>query len=143
MDTLHLDLAFDGLRDPVATAMGNPHCTFFVADAEAIDLARLGPKLEHHALFPARANIGIAQVIDRRTIRLRVWERGAGITLACGTGACATLVAAVRRDLTERLATLRLDGGALEIEWRPDGHVVLTGPVALAYEGQLAPEQLG
>ena len=142
MDTLHLDLALDGLEDPVATSMGNPHATFFVADAEAVDLARLGPKLEHDAIFPARANIGIAQVVDRSTIRLRVWERGAGITLACGTGACAALVAAARRDLTGRKASVLLDGGALDIEWRADGHVAMTGGVALAFEGTLAPERL-
>jgi len=142
IDTLHLDLALEGLSDPVATSMGNPHATFFVADAEAVDLARLGPKLEHDAIFPARANIGIAQVVDRSTIRLRVWERGAGITLACGTGACAALVAAARRDLTGRKASVLLDGGALDIEWRADGHVAMTGGVALAFEGTLAPERL-
>lgn len=142
MDTLHLELSFEDLRDPVATSMGNPHCTFFVDDAEAVDLARVGPILERHALFPKRANIGVAQVVDRKTIRLRVFERGAGITLACGSGACATQVAAVRRGLVERKATLRLDGGELEIEWRADGHVIMTGPVALAYEGTLSPETL-
>jgi len=142
MDTLHLDLSLEALRDPVATSMGNPHCTFFVPDAEVIDLRRLGPVLEHHALFPARANIGIVQVIDRKTLRLRVWERGAGLTLACGSGACAALVAAARRGLSERRATLRLDGGEIEIEWRSDGHVVMTGPVTLAFEGTLRPETL-
>ncbi|MBM3554377.1 MAG: diaminopimelate epimerase [Alphaproteobacteria bacterium] len=135
MDTLHLDLALDGLADPVATNMGNPHCTFFVADAEAIDLVRLGPRLEHDPLFPERANIGIAEIIDRRRIRLRVWERGVGLTLACGSGACAALVAAARRGLTDRAATVRVDGGELDILWRDDGRVEMTGPVALAFEG--------
>jgi diaminopimelate epimerase len=138
MDTLHLDLARGPLRDPVGVSMGNPHAVFFVADTEAVDLATLGPALEHDPLFPERANIGVAQVLDRSRIRLRVWERGAGLTLACGTGACAALVAAVRRGLCERRATLILDGGSLEIEWRADGHVMMAGPVATSFTGVLS-----
>src|SRR5207237_8529991 len=118
MDTGRVDLALGPLREPVCTNVGNPHATFFVADAEAIDLAALGPRLEHEKLFPERANIGVATVQDRGLIRLRVWERGAGITRACGTGACAALVAAHRRGLTEREATVTLDGGMLDIRWR-------------------------
>ena len=134
-DTGRVDLALGPLREPVCTNIGNPHATFFVADAEAIDLAALGPRLEHDKLFPERANIGVATVQDRLHIRLRVWERGAGITRACGTGACAAVVAAHRRGLTDRQATVTLDGGTLDICWREDGHVIMTGPAALAFEG--------
>jgi diaminopimelate epimerase len=134
-DTLHLDLSEGPLSDPVAVSMGNPHCVFFVADAEAIDIERHGPLLEHHPLFPERANIGVAQVIDRGTIRLRVWERGAGLTLACGTGACAAAVAAARRGLTGRSVEMRLDGGILNIDWRENDHVTMTGPAAVSYTG--------
>jgi diaminopimelate epimerase len=136
-DTLHVPLALNGLADPVCTSMGNPHATFFVADAEAIDLAHLGPKLEHDPIFPARANIGVAQILGPGRLRLRVWERGDGLTLACGSGACAALVAAARRGLTGRSAELCLDGGALAIEWRADNHVVMTGPVAMSFTGTL------
>ena len=135
MDTDRVDLALGPLREPVCTNIGNPHATFFVADAAAIDLDELGPRLEHDRLFPERANIGVAAVQGRGHIRLRVWERGAGITRACGTGACAALVAAHRRGLTERQATVALDGGTLDIRWRDDGHVIMTGPAALAFEG--------
>jgi diaminopimelate epimerase len=135
MDTNRVDLALGSLREPVCTNVGNPHATFFVADAEAIDLAALGPRLEHDTLFPERANIGVATVQGRGRIRFRVWERGAGITRACGTGACAALVAACRRGLTERHAIVVLDGGALDISWREDGHVIMTGPATLAFEG--------
>ena len=134
-DTGRVDLALGPLREPVCTNIGNPHATFFVADAEAIDLAALGPRLEHDKLFPERANIGVATVQDRLHIRLRVWERGAGITRACGTGACAAVVAAHRRGLTDRQVTVTLDGGTLDIRWREDGHVIMTGPAALAFEG--------
>jgi len=140
-DTLHVPLAVGALADPVATSMGNPHATFFVPDAAAIDLATLGPRLENHAIFPERANIGVAQILDPATLRLRVWERGAGITLACGSGACAATVAAVRRGLLAgRRARVIVDGseggaGALEIEWRADGHVLMAGPVALSFSG--------
>jgi len=135
MDTDRIDLALGPLREPVCTNIGNPHATFFVPDAEAIDLAALGPRLEHHKLFPERVNVGVATVQEGGHIRLRVWERGAGITRACGTGACAALVAAHRRGLTEREATVALDGGTLAIRWREDGHVIMTGPASLAFEG--------
>ena len=141
-DTLHLELSAGDLRDPVATSMGNPHATFFVADAEAVDLAALGPGLEHHKLFPQRCNIGAAQILPDGAIRLRVWERGAGLTQACGTGACAALVAAARRDLTGRRAIVHLDGGALEIEWRGNDHVMMTGPAVSSFSGSFDPEHL-
>jgi diaminopimelate epimerase len=137
MDTLSVDLAAGELANPVCTSIGNPHATFFVADADAVDLAELGPVLEHDDLFPDRANIGVATVENRERIRLRVWERGAGITRACGTGACAALVAAHRRGLTGWHATVALDGGELDIVWRDDGHVVMTGPATLAFEGSI------
>jgi diaminopimelate epimerase len=135
MDTLHVKFALGPLAAPVCTNIGNPHATFFVADAEAIDLAQLGPVLEHDPLFPERANIGVATVRDPGHIRLRVWERGAGLTRACGTGACAALVAACRRGLAGRSAEIALDGGNLDILWRRDGHVIMTGPAKLSFEG--------
>jgi len=137
MDTLCVDLAAGVLASPVCTSIGNPHATFFVGDADAVDLAALGPLLEHDTLFPERANIGVATVRGPERIRLRVWERGAGITQACGSGACAALVAANRRGLTGRHATVALDGGDLDILWRDDGHVVMTGPATLAFEGSV------
>jgi diaminopimelate epimerase len=142
-DTLHVDLALGPLADPVCTSMGNPHATFFVRDAAAIDLASLGPRLEHDPLFPERANIGIAEILASDRIRLRVWERGAGITLACGTGACATLVAAHRRGLAGRRAEICVDGGSLGVEWGADGHVRMTGPAATAFIGSFEPEEFG
>jgi diaminopimelate epimerase len=137
MDTLHLPVTVGQLTDPVGVGMGNPHAVFFVLDAEKVPLADLGPTLEHHPLFPERCNIEAAQVRHDGSIRMRVWERGAGITLACGTGACATLVAAARRGLTGRKADIVLDGGTLTIEWLDNNHVLMTGPVALAYSGML------
>ena len=137
MDTLHLDLARGGVADPAAASMGNPHATFFVPDMAAIDIDRIGPSLEHDPIFPARANIGFVQVLTPERIRLRVWERGAGLTLACGSGACAALVNAHRRGLTTRRAAVLVDGGELEIEWREDGHVLMTGPVATSFTGTL------
>jgi diaminopimelate epimerase len=135
MDTIRVALSLGPLTEPVCSNIGNPHATFFVDDVEAIDLAALGPDLENDALFPQRANIGVAGIDGARRIRLRVWERGAGITRACGSGACAALVAAHRRGLTERQAAVELDGGILDIAWRDDDHVVMTGPAVLAFEG--------
>ena len=136
-DTNHLPLGLGPLQDPVGTNMGNPHATFFVDDADAIPLAELGPKLEHDRLFPERANIGVAQLLGEDRLRLRVWERGAGITLACGSGACAAVVAASRRGLVQRKADVVLEGGTLTIEWLRDGHVLMTGGIALAFKGEL------
>src|SRR6516165_276359 len=125
----------------VELALG-PLSTFFVDNVDAVDLAALGPELEGNQVFPQRANIGVATVRDRGNIRLRVWERGAGITRACGSGACAALVAAHRRGLTAREAGVELDGGVLDIAWRGDGRVVMTGPVALSFEGVFDPNRL-
>ncbi|WP_140984162.1 diaminopimelate epimerase [Asticcacaulis tiandongensis] len=122
---------------PVAVSMGNPHVVFFVDDITTVDVERTGSLIEHHPLFPEGVNVEFAQIIDRNTIRMRVWERGAGITKACGTGACATLVAAARRGLTDRHAHVIMDGGPLHILWRSDDHVIMTGPVALEFEGTL------
>jgi diaminopimelate epimerase len=138
-DTLHVPLALGPLRDPACASMGNPHATFFVADMNAIDLAALGPRLEHDLLFPERANIGVVQVLSPSRLRLRVWERGAGLTPACGTGASAALVNAHRRGLAERRAELIADGGPLFAEWREDDHVLLTGAVAVSFSGTLDP----
>jgi diaminopimelate epimerase len=144
MDTLTADIAAGPLSGPVCSNIGNPHATFFVDDAEAVDLTTLGPLLEHHRMFPERANIGVATVLDPERIRLRVWERGAGITRACGSGACAALVAAHRRRLTGRGATVALDGGELDIQWREeDGHVVMTGSATLVFEGSFDAALLG
>lgn len=122
---------------PGCVSMGNPHVTFFVTDIAEAPILQAGPAIERHPLFPEHVNVGFAQIIDRQRIRLRVWERGAGLTKACGTGACAALVAAARRDLVDRAATLELDGGELFIEWREDGHVIMTGPAAVDFAGEL------
>jgi diaminopimelate epimerase len=136
-DTNHMPVGLGPLQDPVGTNMGNPHATFFVDDADAIPLAELGPKLEHDRFFPERANIGVAQLVGEGRLRLRVWERGAGITLACGSGACAAVVAASRRGLVPRRADVVLEGGTLAIEWLRDNHVLMTGGIALAFRGEL------
>lgn len=130
-DTLHLPLP----GDPAALGMGNPHATFFGEAPDDRTLASLGPVFETYALFPERANIGFATVLAPDRIRLRMWERGAGMTRACGSGACAALVNAHRRGLAGRRATVELDGGELEIEWRDDGRVLMTGPTATSYSG--------
>ena len=143
-DTLSLDITMGPLSSPVAVSMGNPHAVFFVNNAEAVPLADLGPRVEHHPLFPERTNVEIVEVLSPVKLRMRVWERGTGITSACGTGACAALVAAVRRGLIQdRWATLVLDGGELQIDWWNDDHVLMTGPAAIAFTGILAAELLG
>jgi len=136
-DTLHVPLALGPVADPAALSMGNPHATFFVDDVEALDVVTLGRALEHAAIFPERANIGFAQILSPDCIRLRLWERSAGLTLACGSGACATIVNAARRGLTGRRASIIADGGVLDMEWRDDGHVLMTGPVAISFVGQI------
>lgn len=136
-DTLTLDYSIGPYSGPAAVGMGNPHCVFFVEDAEAVDLAALGPKVEHDPLFPERTNVEFVTVLDRSRIRMRVWERGAGITQACGSGACAVAVAAARRGLAERSVEVILDGGSLFIEWRDDNHVIMSGPVAFVFTGTL------
>ena len=136
-DTKHMPVGIGPLQDPVGTNMGNPHATFFVDDAAAIPLDELGPKLEHDRFFPERANIGVAQLLGEDRLRLRVWERGAGLTLACGSGACAAVVAASRRGLVPRKPDVVLEGGTLAIEWLRDDHVLMTGGIAVAFKGEL------
>lgn len=129
------------LHSPSAVSMGNPHVVFWVDDPDRYDLGRVGPLLEHHPLFPERANVSLAAVVAPDRIVLRVWERGAGLTRACGSAACAALVAAARKRLTGRHATVSLPGGDLDIVWRSsDDHVLMTGPVEFEHEGVLAPE---
>tara|TARA_R110000824_G_scaffold118960_10_gene271780 strand:+ start:34107 stop:34976 length:870 start_codon:yes stop_codon:yes gene_type:complete len=126
------------MHSPAVVNVGNPHAIFFVKDMDVIDLARIGPMLEHHPLFPERANISVAQVIDRTHVKLKVWERGVGLTRACGTAACATVVASVRKRMTDRKITVSLPGGDLQLEWREsDNHIYMTGPATLDYEGTL------
>lgn len=137
LNTLHLGITREILRDPVGVSMGNPHAVFFVPDVDDVDLKRLGPPLEKDKLFPEKANIGVVQVISREEIRLRVWERGAGETLACGSGACAAVVASNRRDYTDNMVTVHVQGGTLQIEWKEDGHVFMTGAVATSFTGVL------
>ncbi len=139
VDTLHMGIGADGISDPVGVNMGNPHAVFFVDDVDAVALDVFGPKLETHALFPERANIEIVQVVGPDKLRMRVWERAAGITQACGSGACAVGVAAHRRQLTGRKVEVVLDGGPLHIEWLESGRVLMTGPVATSYRGVLDP----
>ena len=142
MDTLHMDMSAGGravtaLDDAVGVNVGNPHAVFFVDEVDSVDLTSVGPGLEHHVLFPERANISIAQVRARDSIQVRVWERGVGITSACGTAACAVAVAGARRGLTDRSADIHLDGGVLRLQWREDGHVLMTGPVSTSFSGIL------
>lgn len=142
-DTRHIELQLGPIdapliHSPSVVNVGNPHCIFWVKDLDVVDLAKAGPMLEHHPLFPERANISLARIDAKDHITLKVWERGAGLTRACGTGACAALVAAARIKLTHRKATVTLPGGDLLIEWRQaDDHILMTGPVAYEYEGVL------
>jgi diaminopimelate epimerase len=136
-DTLHLPLSLGPLSDPVGVNVGNPHAVFFVADVEKIDLATFGPVLERNRLFPERANIEVTQILSPDRIRMRIWERGVGITQASGSGSCATLVAAARRKLTGRSATIVLDGGELRIDWLADNHVRMTGDWAESFRGEI------
>lgn len=135
-DTLHLPgFKLRGARDPVGVSMGNPHCVFFVPDVEPVDLSRFGPMVEKNPIFPLGTNVEFVEVLDKENLRMRVWERGVGETQACGTGACAAAVAAVRRGLTVRTLTVHLDGGELDIKWREDNHVWMSGPVTYVYDG--------
>ena len=143
MDTLSMPVGWEMLENPVAVNVGNPHAIFFVPDAQAVPLDRLGPIIEHDPLFPARVNVNVATVLSRRHIALRVWERGAGLTLACGTGACATAVAAMRRGLTDRAVTVTLPGGDLLIEWGVDGGITMTGPATISFTGSFEPADYG
>jgi len=138
IDPLHLPL--DGT--PTACSMGNPHCTYFVDDAEAIPLEEIGPRTENDPMFPERTNVQVVQVLDRRHARVRVWERGVGVTLASGSSSCAVVVNAVRRGLMDRSAILHLDGGDIQITWREDDHVAMAGPVSYVFEGVFDPSFL-
>jgi len=145
-DTRFVDIKLGPIDKPVlwgpsAVNMGNPHCVFFVDDVTAHKLEIFGPMIENHPMFPERANVSLAEVKGRQLIRLRVWERGVGITKACGTAACAAVVAANRRRLTNRKVSVELDGGLLAIEWRDDDHVIMTGPYEFEFDGVL-PEGL-
>ncbi|MGF1658546.1 MAG: diaminopimelate epimerase [Rubrimonas sp.] len=128
--------------NPAALSMGNPHCVHFVADLAAVDWRARGAEVETHPLFPERTNVQFAQVIDRGHVRARVWERGVGPTLASGSSACAIAVAGALRGLTDRRVAVELEGGTLEIDWRADGHVLMAGPVADVFTGEIAPEFL-
>jgi diaminopimelate epimerase len=136
-DTNHLPVGLGPLQDPVGTNVGNPHATFFVDDLASIPITELGPKLEHDPFFPERVNVGVAQIVGENRLRLSVWERGAGLTLACGSGACAAGVAAARRGLTGRTVDVVVEHGTLTIEWLRDDHVSMTGGISLAYRGEL------
>ena len=141
-DTRFVDVKLGPIDNPVlwgpaAVNMGNPHCIFFVDNAEEQALDKFGPMIEYHPLFPEQVNVSIAEVRGKDHLRLRVWERGVGITKACGTAACAAAVSAHRRRLVGRLVTVEMDGGTLEIEWRDDNHVIMTGPYELEFEGTL------
>lgn len=135
MDTAALPVGWDDLEQPMAVNVGNPHAVFFVDDCEAVDLERLGPQIERDPLFPERVNVNVATVENGSNIRLRVWERGVGITRACGTGACATAVSAMRRGLVQREVTVALQGGSLLISWGEDGRITMTGPAAESFRG--------
>lgn len=145
MDTRRIDIQIGPIDDPylwgpAAVSMGNPHAVFFVDDARKIQLEKVGPLVENHPLFPDRANVSFAEVRDPTHASLRVWERSAGATLACGTAACATLVAGVRLGKLERRAEIMLPGGPLTIEWREsDGHVLMTGPAETSFSGTFGP----
>jgi diaminopimelate epimerase len=144
-DTLQFQLNLESRTALTASAvsMGNPHCILFVGDAEKAPVAQIGPLIERHALFPKGVNVEFAQVLDKDRIRMRVWERGVGITLACGTGACATAVSAIRKGLVNRKVELILDGGSLMLEWREsDGHVLMTGPGVTSFTGEIDLEKL-
>lgn len=135
MDTSGLPLAWEALEGPAAVNVGNPHAIFFVPDLDAIDLAAIGPVIEHDPIFPERVNVNVAQVTGPHALRLRVWERGAGLTRACGTGACATAVAAIRRGLVSSPVTVTLPGGPLVIDWSPGASIRMTGPATHVFEG--------
>ena len=135
MDTALMPVSWEGLDQPGAVNVGNPHVIFFVADCDAVPLDRIGPEIETDPLFPERVNVNVASVTDRGHIRLRVWERGAGLTRACGTGACATAVHAMRRGLVERKVAVALPGGTLTIAWGEDNRIRMTGPATEAYRG--------
>ena len=135
MDTLAMPVGWDGLDSPVAVNVGNPHVVFFVPDTDAIPLGTLGPQIETDPLFPQRVNVNVASLTGTDAIRLHVWERGAGLTRACGTGACATAIAAMRRGLVDRIVAVTLPGGTLSIEWDAQDRIIMTGPATESFRG--------
>lgn len=139
MDTQTMPLAWEALENPTAVNVGNPHVIFFVPDCSVVELERLGPEIEHDPLFPARINVNVATVANRAHIRLRVWERGVGETRACGTGACASAIGAMRRGLADRKVAVSLPGGDLEIEWTAAGRILMTGPATESFRGEFDP----
>ncbi|CCA92335.1 diaminopimelate epimerase [Novosphingobium sp. PP1Y] len=143
MDTHSMPVGWDELTDPIAVNVGNPHVIFFVADPYAVEMDRLGPLIENDPLFPERINVNVAAVTARDAMTLRVWERGAGLTRACGTGACATAIGAMKRGLVDRRVTVTLPGGPLVIEWREDGEIVMTGPATESFRGSFDPADYG
>lgn len=144
LDTLTMPVGWEALEDPAAVNVGNPHIVFFVSDTDAVDLERLGPLIEHDPLFPARINVNVATIVSPSELRLRVWERGVGETRACGTGACATAIAAMRRGLIERgTVRVQLPGGPLQIGWGADNRITMTGPATESFRGTFDPADFG
>jgi len=143
MDTAAMPVAWEDLSTPIAVNVGNPHVVFFVPDADAVDLERLGPIVEHDPLFPERVNVNVASLVDTDRVKLRVWERGAGLTRACGTGACATAVAAIRSGRAKSPVAVDLPGGRLTIAWAPGGSILMSGPAAHVFTGELELEDFG
>ena len=146
-DTVRIDVKLGPIDNPSlwgpgAVNMGNPHAVFFVEDAEAVPVDKLGPMIENHPMFPERTNVEFCHVVDSGRIRMRVWERGAGVTQACGSGACAAVVAGVRRELIDRKCVVELDGGPLTIEWEDNDNVMMTGPVATSFWGEIGQDIL-
>ena len=143
VDTAGVPVGWGPLDNGFAVNIGNPHIVFFVDDVDAVPLHEIGPQVEMDALFPQRVNVSIAQVVDRGHVRSRTWERGAGLTQACGTGACAVGVAAIARRLVDGPVEVRLPGGPLTIDWKPGGHIAMTGPAAHVFTGELDAALLG
>jgi diaminopimelate epimerase len=143
MDTSDMPVAWEGLGRPVAVNVGNPHVIFFVDDCDSIELERLGPIIEHDPLFPERVNVNVATITGVFEIKLRVWERGVGLTRACGTGACATAVAAIRADLVGSSVEVSLPGGELQIDWSPGHSIRMTGPATHVFTGETDWDQFG
>lgn len=143
MDTLTMPLAWEALESPTAVNVGNPHVIFLVPDCGAVELDRIGPEIEHDPLFPERINVNVATILNRDHIRLRVWERGVGETRACGTGACATAIGAMRRGLVDRTVTVSLHGGDLRIEWTAAGRILMTGPATESFRGEFESDHFG
>ncbi len=143
LDTLALPVGWEDLESPAAVNVGNPHVVFFVPDCDTVELDRLGPLIEHDPLFPQGINVNVATVVSRDRLRLRVWERGAGLTRACGTGACASAVAAMRRGLSDRAVTVALPGGDLRIAWEADDRITMSGPASEAFRGSFESSEFG